>query len=152
MLWKWFLIVADTHGLVFNKIEKNVIICWQKSFQKGFSVLLYFLNCLFLPNNAIGQFEKSTMLIGWQMWWEFKIVNRSRNTVVIRSEQKNRHFQKLPIDKKATIFVQSSWNLVKMIITWGNHFYQVSEGLNENCGLFTNGQFLYLCHFFLLRL
>ena len=35
-----------------------------------------------------------------------------------------------------------------MIITWGNHFYQVSEGLNENCGLFTNGQFLKVSGFF----
>ena len=44
--------------------------------------------------------------------------------------------------KTSTIFVQSSWNLVKMIGPWGEYFHQVSWGLDQNCRLFTDGQFL----------
>ena len=62
------------------------------------------------------------------------------------------HVQKLAIDKKSTIFVQSSWNLVKMITSWANHFHQVSWGLDKNCRFFTYGQFLIVSGFFLLRL
>ena len=40
--------------------------------------------------------------------------------------KKTGHFQKLVINKKSTIFVLLSWNLVKMITSWGEHFYQVS--------------------------
>ena len=42
--------------------------------------------------------------------------------------KKTGHFQKLAINKKSTIFVLSSWNLVKIITSWGNHFHQVSWG------------------------
>ena len=54
----------------------------------------------------------------------------------------------MTICKRSTIFVQSSWNFVKMIIPWGDYFHQVSWGLNKKCGFFTNGQFLSLCQFF----
>ena len=53
-----------------------------------------------------------------------------------------RHVQKLAISKKFTIFVQSSWHLVKVIATWGNYFHRVSWGLDKNCGFSTNDEFL----------
>ena len=55
------------------------------------------------------------------------------------------------INKKSTIFVPSSWNLVKMITLWGNNFHQVSWGWDKNCVFFIIGQFLKVCGFFLLR-
>ena len=45
--------------------------------------------------------------------------------------KKARHIQKLAISKESTILVQSSWNMVKMIASWANHFYQVSLGLDK---------------------
>ena len=57
----------------------------------------------------------------------------------------------MTISKKSTIFVQSSWKLVKIIISWGNHFHKVSWGLEKNCGFFINGQFLNMWYLFLLR-
>ena len=54
--------------------------------------------------------------------------------------KKNKHTQKLAISKKSKTFVQFSWNLVKMITSWGNYFYQVSWGLDTNCGIFANGR------------
>ena len=62
------------------------------------------------------------------------------------------HFQKLAINKKSTIFVQSSWNLVKMITSWANHFHQVSWVLDKKCGFFTNDQFLNVSRFLFPRL
>ena len=45
----------------------------------------------------------------------------------LRSEQKKKgDAQKLPINKRSTIFVQSLYNWVKIIASWGNHFQQVS--------------------------
>ena len=72
--------------------------------------------------------------------------------VQLRSEyEKTAHAQKLANNKESTIFVQSSWNLIKMITSWGNHFHQVSWGWDKNCGFFIIGQFLCVCGFFLLR-
>ena len=61
------------------------------------------------------------------------------------------HIQILAISKTSTIFVRSSWNFSKMIASGGNHFYQVSWGLDQNCGFFTDGQFLSVSSFFLLK-
>ena len=47
--------------------------------------------------------------------------------------------QKLAIIKKSTFFIQSSWNLVKIIISWAKYFDQVSWRLDKKCGFFTNG-------------
>ena len=46
--------------------------------------------------------------------------------VNLKSKEKTRHVQNISINKKSTIFVRSSWNLVEMIISWGNYFDQVS--------------------------
>ena len=54
----------------------------------------------------------------------------------------------MAINKKSTIFVQSSWNLVEMINSWVDHFHQVSWGLDKNCRFFINGQFLKVTCFF----
>ena len=62
--------------------------------------------------------------------------------------KKPRTLPKVDHYKKSTIFVQSLWNLVKIITLWGNHFHQVSWGLDKNCGFFTNGQFLSVSGFF----
>ena len=62
--------------------------------------------------------------------------------------KKIRHFQKLAISEKSTFFVPSSWNLVKKIASWGNHFHQVSWGYNQKCVFFTNGQFFEQSNFF----
>ena len=66
----------------------------------------------------------------------------------VKSEEKKRHTQKLATNKKSTIFVQFSWNLEKMITSWGNSFPLVSQGLDKNCGFFISGQFLSVCGFF----
>ena len=42
--------------------------------------------------------------------------------------KKIRQVQKLAISKTSTFFVLSSWNLVKMIASWGDYFHQVSWG------------------------
>ena len=49
------------------------------------------------------------------------------------------HSQKLANSKKSTLFVQFSWNLGKLIASWGNYFYQVSWGLDKICGSLING-------------
>ena len=54
----------------------------------------------------------------------------------------------MTINKKSTIFFQSSWNLVKMITSWANYFHQVSWRLDKKCGFFINGQFLNMSRFF----
>ena len=61
-----------------------------------------------------------------QTWSLFE--NPWRNwKLILKSESKKRaHVQKLAISKKSTFFVQSSWNLVKMITSCGNYFHQVS--------------------------
>ena len=71
---------------------------------------------------------------------------------VTSEQQKAAHIQKLAINKKSTIFVQSSWNLGKIIASWGNHFHQFTERLDQSCGFFINGQLLNVCRFLLLRL
>ena len=38
-----------------------------------------------------------------------------------------------------------------MIASWGDYFHWVSWGSDKNCGFFTNGQFLSVYVFFLLR-
>ena len=38
-----------------------------------------------------------------------------------------------------------------MIASWGDYFHQVSWGLIKDCEFFTNGQFLSVSGFFLLR-
>ena len=62
--------------------------------------------------------------------------------------KKTGHVQNLAKNKKSTIFVQYLWNLVKMITSRGNHFHQVSSGLDKNYGFFIDGQFLNVCFFF----
>ena len=42
--------------------------------------------------------------------------------------KKTGHTQKLAMNKKSMIFVLSSWNLVKMIASCGDHFHLVSWG------------------------
>ena len=61
-----------------------------------------------LKNNIGGKFEKSHLYKDWV--------------------KKMTHVPKLAISKRSTIFVRSSWNLVKIITSWGNHFDQVSWG------------------------
>ena len=58
--------------------------------------------------------------------------NKDKMIGVLKSgAKKTGHFQKFVINKKSTIFVQSSCNLVKMIATWANYFHQVSSGLEK---------------------
>ena len=54
----------------------------------------------------------------------------------------------MAISKKSTFFIQSSWNLVRIIITWGDYFHHVSWWFDEKCRFFTDGQFLSGCCFF----
>ena len=47
--------------------------------------------------------------------------------ILLKSEQKkDGHVKNLVINKKSTIFVQSLWNLVKIIASWVEYFHQVS--------------------------
>ena len=61
--------------------------------------------------------------------------------------KKKAHVERLAISKKSTIFVLSSWNVMKMISSWDDYFHQVSWGLDKKYGFFTNGQFLNVSHF-----
>ena len=46
-----------------------------------------------------------------------------KEIIHLKSEQeKTAHIKKLTIDKNSTMFVPTSWNLVKMITWWGNNF------------------------------
>ena len=47
------------------------------------TIAVFFYLFVFSPNVAIGQFEKWINMIGWEMWLEFKIVNRSKNTTAV---------------------------------------------------------------------
>ena len=58
------------------------------------------------------------------------------------SKEKNETWSKSTINKRSTIFVPSSWNFVKMIISGGDYFHQVSWGSDKKCGFYINGQFL----------
>ena len=60
---------------------------------------------------------------------------------ILKSEEKKRHVRKLSISKKFTYFVQSSWNLVKIITSRDSYFHKVSWWLEKNCGFFINGWF-----------
>ena len=42
--------------------------------------------------------------------------------------------------KKSTIFAQSLWNLVEMIILWVNNFHQVTWESGKNCRSYSNEQ------------
>ena len=53
------------------------------------------------------------------------------------------HIQTLAISKKSTIFVPSSWQLMKMI-----NFHQISWGFEKNCWCFTHSQFWVCLYFF----
>ena len=58
------------------------------------------------------------------------------------------HKPSLTLHKKSTVFVLSLQNLLKMIRSGDGYFHKVSWGLDKNCGLFTNGQFLNVGPFF----
>ena len=45
-----------------------------------------------------------------------------------------KHIQKLASYKNCTILVLFSWNFVRIIISWGNHFHQVSQWKDKKCG------------------
>ena len=60
--------------------------------------------------------------------------------------------QKYTFNKKSTIFAQSLWNFVKMIIWWGQYFDQVSYKLGKNCGFFNKSTFQQVSDFFWTRL
>ena len=46
--------------------------------------------------------------------------------------------QRSAVNKKFTIVVQSSWNLVKIFISWVLYFVGISAWLDQNCGFFIN--------------
>ena len=58
------------------------------------------------------------------LFWSFNTLNLDPPKVWGKKKQED--FQKLSINKKSIIFVLSSWNLVKMINSWGDYFHQVS--------------------------
>ena len=55
--------------------------------------------------------------------------------------KKTGHVQKLATNKKSTIFVQSLWNLVKMITSWGNYFHQLPWGWAKNADFSSMAKF-----------
>ena len=88
-------------------------------------VLLYFFNYLFnlkkWKSNSccINHFPffvlKFDLTADQRTTTQFKWWGRDK----VKSEAKNTgHFQKLAINKKSTIFVLSSWNLVKMVTSY----------------------------------
>ena len=88
------------------------------------------LNSIFLLSNLT--LYRGKLVVSFQ----YKIWNKKRA-----------HIQKLPLIKNS-VFVQFSWNLVKILTSWGNHFNQVSWGLEKNWGFFANYQFLKMGPFF----
>ena len=51
------------------------------------------------------------------------------------------HVQNFAINKNSIIFVQSLWNFVKMIISGGDYFHQVSWGSDKKCGFLLMANF-----------
>ena len=87
------------------------------------------------------------------MLWLKKLSSGMYNTMNYELWNKKRaNVLKLAIRKKSTVFIQSSWNLVKMTSLWDTYFHQVSWGLDKNCGFFINGQFLNVSPFFVPHL
>ena len=80
-------------------------------------------------------FEGSWTLNLAQPWQYFYIVQQCLEkypNYFIKSESKKRaHIQKLVVSKKSSFFVQSLWNLVKIITSWVNHFH-MRVGKNVN--------------------
>ena len=62
----------------------------------------------------------------YQDWTFSEKVYAYRTTYLKSDQEKTAHLQKLAIIKQSTIFVQLWWNLVEMIVSWVNHFHQVS--------------------------
>ena len=60
--------------------------------------------------------------------------------------------KKVIISEKSTIFVWSSWNLVKITNSWGGQFDKVSLGSNKKCRFFTNSDFFGQSRKYLLTL
>ena len=70
--------------------------------------------------------------------------------LLIKSEEeKMRHVQKLPTNKKSIFFVQSSWNLVEMINSWSNYFTKFHEDWTKNVDFSLVANFQRVLFFFL---
>ena len=59
---------------------------------------------------------------------------------------------KLANDKKSTIFLQTLWNLVNVMFSWGGNIDQVSWYSEKNCEFFIISKFWTLSHFIVVTL
>ena len=76
------------------------------------------------------------------------LVGLFRNTVIKSGSNKVRQVQQLAISKESTYFFLSSWNLVKIITSWGDLFHQVSWEYDKKWGFLIGGWFLNVSNFF----
>ena len=98
--------------------------------------------------NVITQIE-----LTWVIIYKGGILIPSSLFLYIKSGAKKiGHILKCAFNKKSTIFAQSLWNFVKMIIWWGQYFDQVSYKLGKNCGFFNKSSFQHVSDFFCTRL
>ena len=64
--------------------------------------------------------------------WVPKLASKIFETLYLEGEQeKSALAQKFAVCKKSTIFLLSSWNLLKIIISWLSEFARISARLDE---------------------
>ena len=99
----------------FNSHQKRFNCCWE---EMSIEILIIF---------RVTTFAQHPMdpTHSYMLWSSHCFTNIFLCKVWVK---KRDNIQKLTISKKSEFFVQSSWNLVKMTTTWGNHFHQVSWG------------------------
>ena len=139
-------------ALVWNNIWPEVTEHWASEAKFiWLPIKVKYLNQYFADFIAQTDSQISHRIFLFQKWSGRKYIGGLRKT--IKSEQqKTAHIQKLAINKKSTIFVQSFWNLVKILPHEAIIFPKFHEDWTKNCGFFINGQFLNVCRFLLLRL
>ena len=104
--------------------------------------------CIFERRYSLAMFQVILLKPSLQLFVNVK-------STILQSLKDHKWQAKQGLSKKrgtSKSFVQSSWNLVKIIISWANHFHQVSWGSDKKCGFLTNGQFLGVGPFFWPRL
>ena len=78
-----------------------------------------------------------------------KMIKYAQKKLDLKTDRKKMALAlKCSINKKSTMFGQTLWNFVKLILAWVGQIGKVSSKLDKNCGFFINRQFLSQCHFF----
>ena len=116
-------------SLISNEVKVDLVtssktwLCFSLSKLSEFRIRLLRINSFF-STLATDMLLEVVLVEGIVLEIDNKIMS-FRKSYLKSGSKKIRHVQKLTIDKKSTFFVQSSWNLVKIIKSWVNNFNQV---------------------------